>query len=174
MTSNKQHWSYLAAMIDGEGHIAIIKNYRDGNDGHHKQSYYLYFLALGINGTDLRLMKWLVQYFGGVYYSRDRKDKWAVAYEWRPKGKKNREEILLGILPYLVIKAEQAKLALEFLRLGHVENPQERDRLYQQSRLLNRRGKPVETDTPSNSSELMIQSELTGDSESDPVGTLAS
>lgn len=146
MTSKKEHWSYLAGLVDGEGHIAIVKNYRNGEDGHHKAPYYLYFLALGVNGTSEALMKWLLRYFGGVYYSRDRNKKWKIAYEWRPKGKKNKEDLLLGVLPYLVIKRKQAMVALEFLRLGNSEVPIQREQFYRKSALLNQRGKPVETD----------------------------
>ena len=171
MTSNKQHWSYLAGLIDGEGCISIVRSLRSKTDG--RTHYYNYVLQLDVFNSSTKLMKWLVQYFGGVYYTRDRSSDWKNASNWRPKGRANRREVLLGVLPYLVVKREQAIIALKYLDVEG-ENPAERERLHQQMLILNQKGKSVETDTPSTSSEVMIQSELTGDSKSDPAETLDS
>ena len=174
MTSNKQHWSYLAGLVDGEGHISISKGLRSKTDG--RTHYYGFMLQIGIDNTNVKLMKWLIQYFGGVYYGRNRddvNDKWKSSYEWRPKGANNKKILLLGVLPYLILKSEQAKVALAYLDIQE-ENPELRSKLHQQMILLNQKGKSVETETPSGSPEPMIQSELTGDCESDPEGTLVS
>jgi hypothetical protein len=171
MTSNKQHWSYLAGLIDGEGHITISKGYRSKTNG--KTHYWNYLLQIGIDNTNVKLMKWLLQYFGGVYYGRDRSEggqRWKSAYEWRPKGMANKKLLLLGVLPYLVLKSEQAKIALSYLEIQG-ENPELRDAHYQQMTKLNQKGKSVETDTPNTSPDVKIQSELAGDGESAPVGT---
>lgn len=169
----KEKWSYLAGLIDGEGCISIIRSRRSKTDG--KTFYYNYSLSVDIFNSSTVLMKWLIQNFGGVYYNRDRKDdyKWKVANNWRPKGAANKKELLLSTLPYLIIKKEQAKIALAYMDLKD-ENPAEREKLYQQMLFRNRKGKPVETDTQDNSEkELKIQSVLTGDSKSEPVETQA-
>jgi hypothetical protein len=171
MTNNKTHWSYLAGLIDGEGCITIVRSSRSKTNG--KTYYQNYTLQVDIFNSSLVLMKWLVQYFGGVYYSRDRGQNWKSANNWRPKGLANRKQLLLGILPYLVIKREQAITALAFLDIQE-ENPSEREKLYQKMLLLNQKGKSVETDTQESSSELKIQPELIGDDESDSVEILNS
>jgi hypothetical protein len=167
--TDKTKWSYLAGILDGKGTICLheIKNDKDWQH---------FGLQVIIYGTSVRLMKWLVACFGGVYYVRS-KTKLSVKtqYAWHPSGKANREQLLLGVLPYMVIKREQAKLALEFIRLGdNVKDPEARKKLVEQCRSLNKSEPSVETDTPSGSPELMIQSELTSDCESDPVRTQGS
>lgn len=166
---DKNKWSYLAGILDGEGTICLheIRN---------KQGYQHYGLQIIVYGTSLRLMKWLVRYFGGVYYIRSKTSlSKKIQYAWHPSGMKNREKMLLGVLPYLIIKKEQAKLALEFIRIGNnIKDPEYRKQLVEQCRALNKNEPSVETDTLNNSDELMIQSELIGDYESESMGTLIS
>ena len=167
---NKTKWSYLAGILDGEGTICLheIKN---------KHNHQHFGLQIIIYGTSLRLMKWLVSNFGGVYYVRSAtKLSVKIQYAWHPSGKANREKLLLGVLPYLVIKKEQAKLALEFIRIGdQVKDPDYRRKLVEQCRSFNKNEPSVETETPNDSDkELMIQSELMSDRESELTGTLIS
>jgi hypothetical protein len=161
--SDKTDWSYLAGLVDGEGHIALLKN------RHHRQAEgFVLTLTIGITNRSLPLMKWLIQKFGGVYYHRSSENpNWADRYDWSPKGKKNKEEFLLGILPYLIIKREQANVALQFLRLDGEINPTKRQELCNQLCELNRRGKSPTTNTSNiGSNAVKIESELMGDHES--------
>jgi hypothetical protein len=156
-------WPYVAGIVDGEG--TICANYRKQGD---------YILQVIIYNTSTVLMKWLIKNFGGKYYVRSVKS-WngkpgKIQYMWRPSGKKNRENFLLGILPYLVMKTEQAKLALEFIRLPHGTAPQ-RKIIAAKMKLLNRPDISVETNTLDAFPEAKIESELVGDYESDPVVT---
>lgn len=176
---SKTNWSYLAGMIDGEGHISLLKNRQ-----HRESEGFALTLNIGITNRSLPLMKWLIKEFGGVYYHRAHENQnWADRYDWSPKGKKNKEEILLGILPYLIIKREQALVALEFLRLDGKKNTSKRQELVARLNELNRRGKSVTTNTLNDSKpnyqftmslvkgESMRESELIGDNESGPVVT---
>lgn len=166
-------WSYLAGIFDGEGtvYIGLMTDKRRT------------FLKVGITNTDLNLMKWLVTFFGGAYRSEARGN-YRLIYRWGPKGKKNREKFLLGVLPYLIIKREQVLLALEFDRMN-CSDPEKRDSIRLKIQALNRGS--VETNTqdnlpncptdrgfgpvPSNLKVLKIESELTSDGESDPAVT---
>ena len=118
---DKTHWSYLAAMFDGEGTFSIYQNngnYHTTVDGEKKQ-YNFTNSRVSITNTNIELMEWLVSHFGGVYYTHRRaKAVHKIAYDWRPKGKKNTEELILGVLPYLVLKKQQANLVLQYIRLG--------------------------------------------------------
>lgn len=162
-------WPYLAGILDGEGCICLYRAKR--TDCYHCS------LQVMIYNTSLTLMKWLVKNVGGRYYTRSESGYGGkpgkTQYVWHPSGRKNREEFLLGVLPYLVIKVEQAKVALEFLRLGEqTKAPEIREQLVNKCRLLNRGEESVETNTLNDSfSESKIESELVGDDESVPVVT---
>lgn len=126
-----------------------------------------------IANSNIELMKWLVRNFGGVYYSKPRhKENWKTGYTWRPKGRKNAETLLLGVLPYLVLKREQANLALEFIRLGFEKNQSRRDELHLKCMELNRRGVSPTTNTFDTEESVKIESGLIGDYESDSSVTV--
>ena len=166
MTSNKQHWSYLAGIIDGEGCISISDT--------RKNTYTKFDVNFNVTNTSLPLMKWLIEHFGGVYYTKgyngqsSHKPHWRTSYNWRPKGRRNREILLLGVLPYLVIKKEQAKLLLEYVQMDGENDPEKRRHLAQRCRALNQPNVSVTTNTPDTAEAVMIESDLIGDYESAP------
>ena len=183
---DKTHWSYLAAMFDGEGTFSIYQNngnYHTTVDGEKKQ-YNFTNSRVSITNTNIELMEWLVSHFGGVYYTHRRaKAVHKIAYDWRPKGKKNTEELILGILPYLVLKKQQANLVLQYIRLGSSQGTERNDvdarrLLMIECQKLNKRGQPLTTNTLvdsfPNENELMIESDLTGDRESERMVTCGS
>lgn len=166
---DKTKWSYLAGLFDGEGCISIASrphatvDKRNGKDVVWKRTS----LQISIANTNLALMRWLISNFGGVFYTYEfDNQKWKTRYSWQPKGRRNREEMLLGILPYLVLKAEQANLALQYIRLPLTAEA-ERDSLVERCRLLNQKGKSVETNTLDTSLDVKIESELIGNNESE-------
>ena len=108
-------WPYVAGMLDAEGTIQITVHRRP-ND----------IIGMGLQiiiaNTDIKLMKWLSSNFGGKFYRRKNNRGFSTEsspdiYFWHVFGKTNQESFLLGILPYLVIKKQEAVLALEFVRL---------------------------------------------------------
>jgi len=159
-----KNWPYLAGIIDGEGcfHIARIRPGGTPRIAHR--------LDIHVTTTSLVLAKWLVSNFGGKYYHIPMQNRnWRDAYRWQPSGKKNKEILILGVLPYLQIKKDLAGICLEFLRLGNSNVPTQREQLCQKARVLSRRGRSVETDTLDTGSPVKIQSDLQGDLESAPV-----
>lgn len=176
MSSKIGKWAYAAGIIDGEGCIQIFSRPCKTAYG---SPYPGYRCEITIANTKVDLMKWLVQHFGGTYRAKhsanNRNPKHKICYEWRLGSHAKKEQFLLGILPYILVKREQAVLALEFVRLGRKPNPEKREALMQKCRPLNRRGLSPETDTQDNSDiELKIQSEHDGDTVSDPTETLVS
>ena len=157
-------WPYMAAIIDGEGSIVIYPN---------SSSKGTYNSEVVVPNTSLKLMEWLVGNFGGRYSVLYPKDSHGYnrkpLYRWRISGKKNRENLILGVLPYLVIKLEQAKVMLEFERLGYGEQ-QKRSELSKKCCVLNRGEESLTTNTsnPLPNEAVKIESELMGDHESDP------
>jgi hypothetical protein len=176
---DKIKWSYLAAMIDGEGSICVTKclkwawtNIARTN----KKKYVTYSLFIQVTNKSEKLMKWLVTNFGGVYYPKSRKTheiQWAQAWDWHIKGNKNKKTALLSILPYLVVKNAQAKLALEWVDLGDCQI-ERREEIRNQMCALNRRGPSTTNTLDTSEDEVKIESEPNGDIGRDPTVTLES
>ena len=98
----------LAAFIDGEGSIFIIKQKRKNRFSA------TYRVGLNVTNTSIKLMDWLKSTFGGNDYIHENPaKKWKTVYEWRSNGI-DAYRILSKVEKYLIIKPEQAKIALEF------------------------------------------------------------
>jgi hypothetical protein len=179
--SDKAMYGYLAGIIDGEGTVTICRSEyiahkkhvaKDGNVRIYDSPTVGFHVKVQVKNTDIRLMKWLKSRFGGEFYEdKNRSAKWKTAWVWHHKAE-SKQEFLLAVLPYLILKKEQALVALEFLRIdAQARCPEKRQGLYEKIIALNQRGKPVETNTSETSEEVMIESVLDGDIESAPLVT---
>ncbi len=138
---------YLAGIVDGEGHIGMTALKREnGKDW--------FTPRLNITNTDLRLMKWLQNKLGNkglnVYIHKAKvvPRGWKQRYTFQVSGPASIYAVLMQIYPYLILKKEQAKLAMDFAstRLGLVKGtPYEEDYMpvYNRLRELNRKGMEV-------------------------------
>jgi hypothetical protein len=137
---NENKWSYLAGLFDGEGSVYIFL--RD------KENHFT-TLSAAISNTSLTLMRWLIKNFGGRFSMSASKAQvgYKPQYKWEPKGKTNKKELLLGMLPHLVIKREQAILALEYLS---IEGPdvEQKEKLRQKMCSLNKGSVETTRETP--------------------------
>lgn len=106
LAASEADLAYLAGMIDGEGCITIIK------DAHKRATGPRYRLRLYVTNISSPLMDWLSATFGGRVHSR-KADSGKVVYHWCAADSAV-ETILRLALPYLKVKGEQARLALEF------------------------------------------------------------
>ena len=99
---------YLAGFLDGEGSIAvgISKNPKG------ERRWYLRFSAHQTNPAPLFILK---EVFGGSIRENKHEDKKNI-YEWVTQSM-SAYEALLKLRPYLVVKAEEADVAIEFQRL---------------------------------------------------------
>lgn len=134
----------LAAFVDGEGTIGITRQSR-------KPSYnYRYHERLQIVNTDIRLINWLVDNFGGklpqpIDNGENHKDK----YSWELGGYSS-YKLIKRIYPYLILKQEQADCCIELYekvstRLDNNKpltgyKKELAERLYQKCKELNKRG----------------------------------
>ena len=107
--SNEVLWSYLAGLFDGEGTVCI-------STSRNKNNTVIFQMNVKIANTNLGLMQWLITNFGGTYSVSHSKEKnnCKTQYAWMPKGKNNRKAVLENLLPYLVVKKQQALIGLEF------------------------------------------------------------
>lgn len=101
---NDTEWAYLAGIIDGEGCIRLA------NCGYAKRRV----IDLRIYNTDVRLIEWLRDNLGGYAYAHNKKAHVCWQVHWSSKRAK---VIIEHVLPYLIVKKEQAEIALSFQRL---------------------------------------------------------
>jgi len=136
MTNDKTKWARLAAFIDAEGCICISRTTLKTSAGN---DYFGYDLKVSGANTSMKLMRWLVRYFGGEFRPKQLgKLGKEPCFEWFVTGGHEKvETIFLGTLPYHIIKREQALIALEFVRLQGKQNPEKRAELHAACMALN-------------------------------------
>jgi len=171
MTQDKTKLAMAAMAVDCEGCICISRVSAETKIG---TPYYNYNLKISVINTSQRLMRWLVRYFGGDFYetSLGKLGK-KPCFKWSCLGgHKKVEAFLLGILPYLLIKREQALAALEYVRMTGVEDPERRFQLWEKMKNLHQYDEDVESPETNmqdmGSDALKIEPELHGDMQSAP------
>src|ERR1700747_2590374 len=139
--------AYLAGIIDGEGSIMMIHHKPRPNGNGTKWEYWV--LRVSVANTDIRLIIWLLEKFGGGFSTgKNKRPNQKDHYQWRLDSKRA-EPILRAALPYLILKREQAELALKMISTyklvgckGHPpETIEYRRELATRIKELNRRGK---------------------------------
>ena len=147
MTKDKTKWAYAASAIDMDGCICISRTTLLTSAGN---EYFGYDLKTSVANQSLKVMRWLVRNFGGVFRPKSKNSSKLTddpGFEWFVSGGYKKVEIfLLGILPYLIIKREQANIALQYIRLNGQENPPKRAELHAACIALNS-GKSLTTNT---------------------------
>jgi hypothetical protein len=133
---------YMAGFFDAEGCFTIYSAFRPASN-------FLGFTSqIVIASTNLPMMKWIVNNFGGVYRHRP-KVKGKDAYYWIISSREHALSFLSLIKPYLVIKADQCRVLEEYLALGSAELPEERARLRDKIKALKWDRDSVTTEMPS-------------------------
>lgn len=103
--------AWLAGFIDGDGYISITEKY--GCNPHQLSPYFR--IRVGITNISRAILRLVAIYFGGSVSSGwDSPDtKKHRVYSWTIQGNMARD-LLNDILPYLKLKYQQAKLAIQF------------------------------------------------------------
>jgi len=129
----RERLAYIGGIVDNQGSIHILK--RKQPDGS-----YNYALAMAIYHKKESILEFIQEFFqaGKIYEDRQ-------GYQLRFGADKTRE-ILKSLLPYLILKAEQANQAIEFqTRKGYKTRPLSEEELefrrscYKRMRELNKR-----------------------------------
>lgn len=138
----KALWTSLATLIDGEGCINLARQVKNLPRPR-------YFIRIEIvNTNEAYLQAWMQRIGKGfVNAQRDGNEKHSTSYRWCIVKVADIVYVLKKVLPYLLIKKEQAVISLDlregkFVK-GEKPNEQElarRERLYQRMRILNFRG----------------------------------
>ena len=167
--------SYLAGFMDGEGTFAIVKTYsvQRKSDGS-KKRYVVYKLNISVCNTNKEVMDWIAFNFGGKPLpgsNENRKPHYKTRYAWHVTHRDKQKNLILGLLPYLVAKKEQAKIALQFIETYSNEVGvqldsavvEKRDQLRKRMMILNGTltadSEPVETtrETPENQDDDIVR-----------------
>ena len=107
--------AYIAGFLDGDGSIMILTQKKSDM----KSPYFV--LTITIANTNEKVLFWLKKKIGGnltTPKNRNIKSKiigWKKIQMWRIR-EKRAENLVRQLLPYLIIKIKQAKLALKFQR----------------------------------------------------------
>lgn len=138
--------AYLAGIIDGDGYIGLLRNGRNNKKSFHSSRDYIYTPTVKVAMVDKEFILWLKESFGGNFETRLAYGNARESYCWTLR-KASVEKFLHEIYPYLRIKKKQAELIFKFknLNLGpgkpiDDDNWTKRDVLYNQFRVLNKRG----------------------------------
>lgn len=101
--------AYLAGIVDGEGYLTV-----------HRHKNCSYSTTLGVTNTDVRMIHWLHQHFGGSSGPTSRrkenprfKPNWKPSWAWRATSS-DLDLILRSLIPYLVVKKRQAELVIAY------------------------------------------------------------
>ena len=120
-------FAYLAGFIDGEGSFSITKTYSKQIKPYSKKvkqedkvtvKYVCYKLDVSVTNTNKEVMDWIAFTFGGKVYSggnTNRNPKYKPRHTWHVSNREACRVLIISILPYLIVKKEQAKTALEFI-----------------------------------------------------------
>lgn len=135
----------IATVLDCEGWISLQKIGNSRGIG--------LVLALGVGNTNYKLTNWLKETFGGSVSKTIRESiKHKDYYTWRINADKAKC-ILQRALPYMLLKKEQANLAIHFQETMHSKNsynepctPQYMEYMHslkKRMNILNRKGKLI-------------------------------
>lgn len=120
-------YEYLAGLIDGDGCIHFDLT---GNK---------LYAVVKVNMTHFGIIDALYKQFGGAFYTRAAKNKNRASFTWHLKNNAA-IPVLVSIYPHLIVKKEQAKLAIQFYSLNEATNPEIFMYFKKQMHILNRRG----------------------------------
>ena len=100
-------WAYAAGLLDGEGCIFI------GRSCHTNRQHPYYNLRVAVCMTDAVALRWLRRHFGGTWTVKPTQRTKRREYVWE-LATSAVAPFLLGVLPFLKVKAVQARWALRF------------------------------------------------------------
>jgi hypothetical protein len=96
--------AYLAGIIDGEGCFAM----------HRRRGTHIFGTQLQIGNTDVRMLHWVREHFGGsVKFEKRSQSHHKPMWRWA-SATSELESITRAVLPFLIVKREQAELFLAY------------------------------------------------------------
>ena len=148
--TKKETLAYLAGIIDGEGSVFLGQRLKLRN----REKSPSYTPSITVGNTNERLIDWLVETcVGSKSHSKRPLKNWKDQYQWSVTSHKA-VELARMLMPYLIIKPQQAYLLscfeheAQWSKGGRPEDTlmpsteiNRRKQLYDELKILNRRGK---------------------------------
>lgn len=118
MKPQSTEWAYLAGFFDGDGCITsgVINRAR---------GYPSYVVVLSISQKKREPLDWVKERFGGRIYDFKHH---GIGYVWKLTSRQEVSHVLLGMIPYLVLKRRQAAVAINMTRLASLRVGTEADK----------------------------------------------
>lgn len=137
----------MAGIFDAEGCLTINSSFRKASNcpGYTAQIIF--------TNTNVQLMKWIVDNFGGVYKKRKVVSGSLQAYDWKVTNQKHALSFLSIVEPHLIVKKQEAELMMRYYALNGAENPEARKELCEKIKALKWNKGSVTTDM-SNASQI--------------------
>lgn len=111
---------YMAGLFDAEGCFTINSCFR-------AKSNCLGFTAqIKVSNTSLRLMNWIVNYFGGTYKGAKKYDGCKQAYYWTISNSKHGLSFISHIQSHLLNKKSQSEIMVNYYNIHGMENSEKR------------------------------------------------
>lgn len=137
--------AYFAGILDGEGCLSITSGKRRSTSTALTRSTQIY-----VGNTDPRIIEWIQARFGGSIALRPtpHPERHKPLWRWLCSGA-NIEPVLRAVLPYLIIKREQATVILAYRKTMAMvgsnvptmdDTQKAQDDMIAQLRVLNKRG----------------------------------
>jgi hypothetical protein len=100
--------AYAAGIFDGEGHVGIVVTKNGRGEVYHR-------LMLNVTNTNAEIIQWLFDRWDGCIHSPRyfAKEEWREANRWTVSDKRAMK-FLTDVLPFLIIKKEQAEIGISF------------------------------------------------------------
>lgn len=114
MSKDKTTLIYTAGIFDGEGYISIMKKL---SIAFYKRVPFYATAVIKVASVDRRMTDYLYDKFGGYLHQRKAQklhhsDSWC----WEMKGNSRVLELLKSVYPYLIVKKENAKAVMDFVK----------------------------------------------------------
>lgn len=141
---NETERAYIAGIVDGEGSVSMCL--RNTKPKH-------YDVKVSISNSSKQLIDYLKNLFPlfNIFTQKDKRNKnWKRRYELYSSSLKNIKIFLESILPFLIVKKEQARLLLEYIEIrnkvfsrgSHQSiHPQRENEIYFQLKEINQKGR---------------------------------
>ena len=132
---------YIAGFFDGEGGIYVTQKV----DKRFGKDILVRNIRCQVTNGDIKVLKMIQQKYGGIIREKQRERNWKPAFYLEIASQKDILKFLQDIEPYLIVKKEQVKLAIQYLksRLSHQHKryTDEEIKITEKIRDLTKRGK---------------------------------
>lgn len=128
--------AYISGLFDAEGCYSISKTIN-------KLGYTMYDPLIRVASTYKPTIQWIEDTLGGKIKAKTPKN--TTHYHWRFMNDTDAKLFLQELLPYIVIKKDEAEVLMEYYSLRGIQNPKLREILFQKMNVL--KSRPVTTNT---------------------------